>query len=997
MKNLLYEVYLEAGAPTLDEIAGAIEDDESAPGAPSRDTVRRVICDPSLPPGQADVVSIAGVLARRARWDEQDLGGRVRDLWVAARMAEGAGRPVAAFDDRLVLADLEVHPALDAGSARDGSSALPAYVRREFNGRLDAVVEDAVNGRSGIAVLVGGSSTGKTRALWEAVRDLPAPWRLWHPLAPTRPDAVLAALDNVAPCTVVWLNEAQHYLSPDLLGEQVAAALRDLLHDPSRAPVLVLATLWPGEWDTLTVRGAPDRHPQARELLTAHEIHVPEAFSQADMAVLAGSAGVDPRLAEAAERAQDHQVAQYLAGVPVLMGRYRRAEGATLALIHAAMDARRLGAGPHIPLAWLADAAPGYLTDTQWTAAASGDWLAEALTYVTKDCNGIAGILTPVQTGTPRNQRRRRPDADTVPVQYGQDPHGPAYQLADYLDQYGRRHRATEIPPVDFWTAAATHARPTELDGLGDAAWNRGLYRDATQLHKRATTHGSTYAPVTVIEHAYDVHPTDRRPAQWVVQHASLADPYAVAWLLGVLWGAGADDQVTALLARNPGTHTSLANPHAVANLLNLLREVGADDQVTALLARNPGTHTSVDDPHAVADLLHVLREVGADDHITALLARDPAAHTSLANPHAVASLVDALSKVGADDQVTTLTTRAAVQASLANMAAVADLLHALREVGADDQITTLTTRAATHTSLANPHAVANLLDLLRVAGADDQVTALLARDPAANASVEDPVAVASLLDALRKVEADGQVTALATRAVARVSVIDGYAVARLLGVLRKVEADDQVTALATRAVAPLSSDDGDAAARLLNLLRAAMRPSGHEPYAVGLLLDALQRLPPDDLAQDPATHASVDDPSAVASLLDALWEVGADGQVTALLARDPAANASVEDPFAVASLLDALREVGAGEQVTTLASRAAMHASLNDSAAVARLLITLRNAEAGEQIAVLATRLPGVGLFSEFTKIDSHAERFRFGREPDGSAAVSWTWDDLE
>ncbi|WP_406739553.1 hypothetical protein [Streptomyces sp. NBC_00853] len=61
------------------------------------------------------------------------------------------------------------------------------------------------------------------------------------------------------------MNEAQHYLGPDPLGEQVAAGLRSLLHDPARAPVLVLATLWPEHWDSLTTRSAPDRHAHARE------------------------------------------------------------------------------------------------------------------------------------------------------------------------------------------------------------------------------------------------------------------------------------------------------------------------------------------------------------------------------------------------------------------------------------------------------------------------------------------------------------------------------------------------------------------------------------------------------------------------------------------------------------------------------------------------------------------------------------------------------------
>ncbi|MFI7644401.1 hypothetical protein [Nonomuraea sp. NPDC049400] len=130
-----------------------------------------------------------------------------------------------------------------------------------------------------MAMLVGGSSTGKTRPLWEAVRRLPEPWRLWHPLRPDRPEAVLAGLDALGPHTVVWLNEAQHYLLThgSGSGEQVAAALRDLLATPERGPVVVLGTLWPDYWAILTAvpaPGGPDPHAQAQELIKKVSIRV---------------------------------------------------------------------------------------------------------------------------------------------------------------------------------------------------------------------------------------------------------------------------------------------------------------------------------------------------------------------------------------------------------------------------------------------------------------------------------------------------------------------------------------------------------------------------------------------------------------------------------------------------------------------------------------------------------------------------------------------------
>ena len=161
-----------------------------------------------------------------------------------------------------------------------------------------AVVRAAAGGRSGIAVLVGGSSTGKTRACWEALRllrDRPEPWRLWHPIDPTRPEAALRELPGIGARTVVWLNEAQFYLDvPDGgLGERVAAGLRELLRDADRAPVLVLATLWPRFWGGLTARrdGDDDPHAQARELLADHDITVPAEFSAAQLQELSQARG----------------------------------------------------------------------------------------------------------------------------------------------------------------------------------------------------------------------------------------------------------------------------------------------------------------------------------------------------------------------------------------------------------------------------------------------------------------------------------------------------------------------------------------------------------------------------------------------------------------------------------------------------------------------------------------------------------------------------------
>ena len=195
---------------------------------------------------------IEGMLTRLAGKIRDALAGPTSDVMVAGRPLEEVTDPFA----------LEVHRPVQPEDAPPGLRVLPSYVPREHDQVLGRVVRAAAEGRSGIAALVGGSSVGKTRACWETLallRDQDPPWRLWHPIDPSRPDSALRELASIGPRTVVWLNEAQFYLDPAEagLGERVAAGLRELLRDPARAPVLVLATLWPQYWDTLTVR--PDR------------------------------------------------------------------------------------------------------------------------------------------------------------------------------------------------------------------------------------------------------------------------------------------------------------------------------------------------------------------------------------------------------------------------------------------------------------------------------------------------------------------------------------------------------------------------------------------------------------------------------------------------------------------------------------------------------------------------------------------------------------------
>ena len=851
---------------------------------------------------------------------------------------------------------LEVHRPVQPEDAPPGLPLLPPYVPREHDQALGQVVRAAADGHSGIAVLVGGSSTGKTRACWEALallRDRDPAWRLWHPIDPSRPDAALAELPGIKPRTVVWLNEAQFYLDPaDAgLGEKVAAGLRALLRDPGRAPVLMLATMWPRFWDTLTARPAAgdDRYAQARELLAGHDITVPAVFTPAQLGQLARAA--DARMVLAARSAPDGAVIQFLAGAPELLARYRNAPPAAAALIDAAMDARRLGMGPDLSQVFLEAAVPGYLTDAEWDALGD-DWLEQALAYTAKDAKGARGPLTRIRPRPARRAARNR----------GHQPGGmaaaagPLYRLADYLDQHGRAHRVGQIPPAEFWSAAAAHAAPGDQPALGDAANSRGLYRDAAQLYKNAAASGNPRAALYLSDPPACLR-ADPRPAHWAAAHVALDDPGDVARLLDSLRKAGAHEQAAALLARDPAAHAVPDDPGGVARLLDSLRKAGADEQAAALTDR-AAAHVALDSPYELARLLDSLRKAGAHEQAAALADR-AATHAPLDNPYELARLLDSLRKAGAHDQVAALAARAATHAPLDDMANVAFLLGSLREAGADDQVAALAGRAAAHAPLDNPYELARLLDSLRKAGAHDQVAALAARI-AAHAPLGNPDGVAFLLDSLRKAGAHDQVAALAARIAAHAPLENPYGVAFLLDSLREAGADDQVAALATRAAAHAPLDNPAAVAFLLDSLREA----GADDQVAALVARA---------AAHAAARAPLDDPGRVARLLDSLRKAGADDQVAALVARaaaHAAARAPLDDPGRVARLLDSLRKAGADDQVAALAGRIAAHAPLDNPNVVTGLLDSLREAGADEQAAALASRLTAGRLVRDLPQV---------------------------
>ncbi|MET8955467.1 hypothetical protein [Streptomyces sp. NPDC004533] len=474
-KWYLYRLYLEAGAPTLEQIAALVAADEDLPGKPGKDTVKRLLSGGEEPPGLLDAVSVADVLARAgAGGDPAGVVVHVRRLWTDAK-ASPSTKPATAR--QLGALRLGVHAAVGAEEGEEGS--LTPYIKRRHDqalrSRLSHTVRDK---RSVLAVMVGQSCTGKTRAAYEAVCAVLPKWPV---LAPSGPKELIdwIATDSVDAGTVLWLDETQRYLMGPL-GEEAALALSTLLDHV--APLAVLGSMWPEFARKLGSRraGSDEIHFHARALLERNraELHVPDDLGT-ELRVLRQFAAHDPRMAAALQAALSRpgrlRVFQQLADGPRLALQYRRGPGNAFseiehAVLTAAIDARRLGHAGVLPSALLAEATVGYLPTTARVTHDSA-WFATAAESLVQQ-----GALIP----------------DRVAPGLGA-PEG--YHPADYLDQSVRRTRAHLAPPSSLWEAAQRHARAAEdLCALGGAAQDRRRYAHAVRLYRRAIGMGSTAA-----------------------------------------------------------------------------------------------------------------------------------------------------------------------------------------------------------------------------------------------------------------------------------------------------------------------------------------------------------------------------------------------------------------------------------------------------------------------------------------------------------------------
>ncbi|MGV9385046.1 hypothetical protein ACWDRB_55220 [Nonomuraea sp. NPDC003707] len=359
-----------------------------------------------------------------------------------------------------------VHAAIEVPGA---DRELPVYVERDTdidpNGVRALIRRAVAGGRGQLLLLVGESSTGKTRCALEAIRQvLPDSWLL-HP-------AGVEQLRQAAahPCAdlVVWLDELQNYLvgsgglTPDLVraltgsGVLLIATMREEFYQGyARQPEPEHSRAYAIEWDVVRKQAIP--------------ITIRARLSAAEQARAYSAAERDGCL-RAGLWLDAHEPFPAIAGAPVLT---RHAEGAApsaRAVLHAAVDTARLGVRSSLTSDYLREAALGYC-DLRQRGALPRDWFASAMAYLTEPLVRGAAVLDPV----------------APPGEVGA--HG--YRVADYLLQkIGRARRFAKVPATT-WRAVITHVTsPADQVRAADHASYLLLYAAAEELLRRAYAAG---------------------------------------------------------------------------------------------------------------------------------------------------------------------------------------------------------------------------------------------------------------------------------------------------------------------------------------------------------------------------------------------------------------------------------------------------------------------------------------------------------------------------
>ncbi|MET7358180.1 hypothetical protein ABZS76_06975 [Streptomyces sp. NPDC005562] len=899
------------------------------------------------------VVALARLLAE---WAGEPAPGRgLRDLLDEAREEQarermrerGDGGAQRSFRDHPTVRDvtpwhLEVRRAQYPGAPDPSAAPLTPYLIRDHDHALRGHLKSALHGGTSVlGVLTGDSSTGKTRALYEAVLDVAPDHRL---VRPTTARALLAQLADgeIGDGCVLWLNELQRILH-DREGDDAAAELAAALHE--RAGIVAVAALWEDPyWREFTAQGRigdPSRH--TRTLLTgphARRFRVPRTLTVAERARWRELAldHQDVRLHSAGRAgAEDGQVVQHLSGGLELLADYRSGPGGHFtprehALVTAALDARRLGHQAPLSAPLLAAAADGTLAP--YDRASAADWAGPELDALTGGVRGDGARRTLVPLSTVR--------------EFAGAP--PRYEPADYLVQHAAPAHPSPAGSAALWEALVRHTPDLEdLHRLQGATWRRGLIAYALRLDRRAALAGAADACTRVVERMAG-HPDAAQAAAWAATaHRDPSYGDATARLLTALHRSGSPAAV-ATLARRTVAATDPADVRALAELTRLLAGYGVPDDVVAPLIDSLVAQVDRVDPDAVIWVLRELADSPAQRAVEPL-AHHAATHATLTNGW-----------------------------NTAHSWRLGQLLRVLKEVGASDALDTLVARVVASAEQIQSHELPWLIDVLQQTGAERAARTLLARNPAAGMGLTEADVVLRLLHVLREAGDDDGVRTLLDRSPARhVDVVGrpdlhdvGTLLCRLLTELQGLGAEAEFALLAERVAAGADVEGPDEVAAFLDLFHTVGRTdcarrllarapmSGidyYDPAELRPLLDVLLGTGAtaefDALAACVAHDVEITNPDFVDEVVQVMWAAGEDRGIAPLMERALAHRPCEEMVF----LAGSLHRAGAADAGTRLARHIAEHVENPDVNTMDLVLWTLLRADAPDAVRVLLGR----------------------------------------
>ncbi len=441
----------------------------------------------------------------------------------------------------------------------DQEQDLPTFFARQKGPEIRNWLREARD-NGGFLVLVGDSSVGKTRLLYEAARKELGEFAV---LAPDPGDGDLvnkiAGASLLPAKLIVWLDELQRFLDGPYFTTPeskpiTCATVRLLLDAPT--PVIIVGTLWPiyndklrgTELDPATGQERP-RHPNALDILTDRRLHGVslETFSNGEREEAKLLKSQDPRLKEAlADR--DYGVTEALAGAPQLMRRYEQATKEQEAVLNAAIDARRVGIQAMLSEDLLCEAARGYLSAVH----ADDTWFRKAMDDLISPRRATAPLIR-----VPSADRRR----------------WRGVTVADYLLQHlTQRRRSVPLPGVT-WQALIDHTNHhDDLVRLGRAAHNRLLYSCAESIYRRLSGAGDEHAAEELAELLARQGRADELRAL-----ANAGDEHAAQrldWLVELLARQGRTGEAIELQR----IHPKADHEHAAEELAELLARQGREE-----------------------------------------------------------------------------------------------------------------------------------------------------------------------------------------------------------------------------------------------------------------------------------------------------------------------------------------------------------------------------------------------------------------------------------